>query len=399
VSRVCQHVNTTKMNDIPPYPLYNRTYNLYRLSPLHHGDTPLLADRTLRTHAKRLREQLKGDNVRGVQVDFASAEDTARLGPLEECRWDLLGDEDAWIDRYRQLQDPEASQLPPPTEPRGIEVSLEYETQSYNALLLRDPQNTTTPDGFSSLPLLLVKMPGPVRDVFLQYLRTAFDAHVAPLRLPSTFITGSMETYFRHLSASTSTQSIQDVVRQLNVQLAFPSTTTLLKHIDITIAAADVPGFVAQGKHARDKSFTAALSSYLAKHLALDISNPKVQISRVSCNSFHLGTERLKLAAPDTLADTSFSDEGGASQDASAGQLAVEEFVTSLTREAAGSGKFLPEDLSASLRDGTPSSTASSRTTRKKRAVSNVGILNGKRAKSKGKTNGQNEVDEEMDDL
>lgn len=93
------------MNDIPPYPLYNRTYNLFRLSPLHHGDAPLLADRTLRTHAKRLKEQLKGDNVRGVQVDFASAEDTARLGPLEECTWELLGDEDAWIDRHIQLQD------------------------------------------------------------------------------------------------------------------------------------------------------------------------------------------------------------------------------------------------------------------------------------------------------
>ncbi|KAF3039885.1 hypothetical protein E8E12_003372 [Didymella heteroderae] len=388
------------MSDIPPYPLYNRTYSLYRLSPLHHGDAPLLADRALRTHAKRLREQLKGDNVRGVQVDFARADDAARLGPLDECSWDLLGDEDAWIDRHRQLQDPEASQLPPPTEPRGIEVSLEYEAQSYNALLLRDPQNSAAPDGFSALPLLLVKMPGPVRDVFLQYLRTAFDAHVAPLRLPSTFITGSVETYFRHLSASTSTQTIQDVVRQLSVQLAFPNTTTLLKHIDVTIAAADVPGFVARGKHARDKPFTAALSSYLAKHLALDVSNPNVHISRVSCNSFHLGTERLKLAAPDTLADTSFSDEGGASQDASAGQLAVEDFVTSLIREAAGTGKFLPEDLSTSLRDGTPSSTASSRTTRKKRAVSIAATSNGnKRAKSKSKANGQNEVDEETDDL
>ncbi|KAJ4376948.1 hypothetical protein N0V86_006386 [Didymella sp. IMI 355093] len=388
------------MNDIPPYPLYNRTYSLYRLSPLHHGDTPLLADRILRTHAKRLREQLKGDNVRGVQVDFASADDTARLGPLEECSWDLLGDEDAWIDRHRQLHDPEASQLPSPTEPRGVEVTLEYETQSYNALLLRDPHNTTAPDGFSSLPLLLVKMPGPVRNVFLQYLRTSFDAHVAPLRLPSTFIVGSIETYFGHLSASTSTQTIQDFVRQLSVQLAFASTTTLLKHIDITIAAADVPGFVARGRHARGKPFTAALSSYLAKHLALDITNPKVQISRVSCNSFHLATERLKLAAPDTLADTSFSDEGGASQDASAGQLAVEEFITSLVREAAGSGRFLPDDLEASPRDGTPSSTASSRATRKKRAASSAAASNAnKQARLKSKTHDQNDAEDEIDDL
>ena len=43
------------MSDIPPYPLYNRTYSLFRLSPLHHGDAPLLADRALRTHAKRLK--------------------------------------------------------------------------------------------------------------------------------------------------------------------------------------------------------------------------------------------------------------------------------------------------------------------------------------------------------
>lgn len=389
------------MSDIPPYPLYHRTYSLYRLSPLHHGDAPLLAARALRTHAKRLQEQLKGDSVRGVQVDFA-AEDTARLGPLEECRWDLLGDEDAWIDRHSALLDPGASQLPPPTEVRGIEVSLEYEKQSYNALLLRDPANTTAPDGFSSLPLLLVKMPGPVREVFLQYLRTAFDAHVAPLRLSSTFITGSAETYFRQLSASTSTQTIQDVVRQLSVQLAFPNTTTLLKYIDVTIAAADVPGFVARGKHDRASPFTTALASYLAKHLALDVFHSRAQVSRISCNSFHLGTERLKLAAPDTLAETSFSDGSGASQDASAGQLAVEEFLTSLVREASGSGKFVPDDLTTTLRDGTPSSTASSKSGRRKRAVSSAGATNGNKKRTKAKSKPRdtsNNADEDMDDL
>ncbi|KAJ4355152.1 hypothetical protein N0V95_003174 [Ascochyta clinopodiicola] len=388
------------MNDIPPYPLYNRTYNLYRLSPLHHGETPLLAERTLRTHAKRLKEQLKGDSVRGVQVDFASAEDTAKLGPLEDCSWDLLGDEDSWIDHHRQLQDPEASQPSQPllsSEVRGIEVSLEYEKQSYNALLLRDSGNSVAPDGFSALPLLLIKMPGPVREIFLQYLRTTFDAHVAPLKLSSTFITASMETYFKHLSASTSTQSIQDVVRQLNVQLAFPDTTTLVKHIDVTIAAADVPGFVTRGKHARDKPFTTALSSYLAKHLALDVSHPKVQVSRISCNSFHLGTERLKLAAPDTLADTSFSDEGGASQDASAGQLAVEEFLTSLAREAAGSGKFLPEHLSTDPVESASSSTTSAKAGRRKRTVSTATATNGN---NKKRSTAKNiEADEDMDGI
>jgi hypothetical protein len=383
------------MADIPPYPLYHRTYTLFRLSPLHHGDAPLLADQSLRLHAKRLREQLKGDNVRGVQVDFAAADDTAKLGPLEECSWETMGDEDAWIDRHRQSIEPDASQ--PPSDlasdrARGIQVSLEYEKQSYNALLLRDPGATASPAGFTSLPLLLVKMPGPVRDIFLNYLRTAFDAHVAPLRLPSAFITSSIETYFKHLSSSTSTQTIQDVVRQLQIQLAFPTITTHVKHVEVAIAGADVPGFVTRGKllpGGADKPFTTALSHYLKTHLALDMSHPKTHISRISCNSFHLGTERLKLSAPDPLADNSFSDNVGASQDLSAGQHAVQDFYASLVREAAGSGKFLSEDVSDDQRDGTPSSTAS--TLRKRRATSNATALDAyrKKVKPRGKENGK----------
>lgn len=384
------------MAEVPPYPLYNRTYNLYRISPLHHGDAALLNEPSLRTHAKRLKEQLKGDSVRGVQVDFAASDETAKLGPLEECAWDTIGDEDAWIDQHRQSVDPDASQLTAalgPGKARGIEVTLEYEKQSYNALLLRDPGVTSSPNGFTSLPLLLVKMPGPVRDIFLNYLRTAFDAHVAPLKLPSSFITSSLEMYLRHLSSATSTQSISDVIRQLHVQLAFPTTTTLLKHIEITIAGADVPGFVSRGKllkDGRNTPFTTALSHYLSSHLALDLWHSKAHISRISCNSFHLGTERLKLSAPDPLGDTSFSDEGEASQDASAGQLAVHDFYTSLVREAAGSGKFLPGDIVDNHRDGTPSSTTSARAGRRKRAISNAAVGNGnqKKAKARGKENG-----------
>jgi hypothetical protein len=379
------------MAEIPPYPLYNRTYHLYRLSPLHHGDAPLLDDRSLRTHAKRLKEQLKGDNVRGVQVDFAAAaDDTAKLGPLEECTWETVGDEDAWIDRHGQSAE-EAGALQP-ERARGIDVSLEYEKQSYNALLLRDPGVTSSPAGFTSLPLLLVKMPGPIRDIFLNYLRTAFDAHVAPLKLPSAFLTSSLETYFKHLSSSSSTQTIQDVVRQLHIQLAFPASTSVLKHVELTIAGADVPGFVARGKLLKDgadKPFTTALSQYLKAHLALDTSHPKAHISRISCASFHLGTERLKLVAPEPLDENSFSDDAAAAQDMSAGQHAVQDFYAALVRQAAGSGKFLPDDL-AFGRDDTPSSTSSAPTGRKKRAISNASAVSGYRKKAnRGKENGK----------
>ncbi|KAJ4287737.1 hypothetical protein N0V90_012441 [Kalmusia sp. IMI 367209] len=392
------------MADIDPYPLYNRSYLLYRVSPLHHGDTPLLNDRSLKTHAKRLREQLKGDNVRGVEVDFAGTQDALpKLGPLEECDWDVIGDEDAWIDRQRQLVDPDASQLTtvvPAEQARGIEVSLRYEKQSYNALLLRDPRVTASPDGFTSLPLLLVKMPSAIRDIFLNYIRTGFDAHVAPLRLSSAFVTSSLETYFRHLSADNSGQSAQDVIRQLQVQLSFPNATTLLRHLEVTIAGRNVAGFPSRGrllKDVKEMPFTAALSAYIKKHLALDISHPKVQVSRISCATFTLGTDRLKLMAPDIL-DTS-SLEDSSMPDASGSQLAIEEFYASLVREATGTGKFLPDDLTADRRSSTPSSTTSTRVGRRKRAVSSAtaGARNTKRSKAREKENSRSELgDAEM---
>ncbi|PSN71398.1 hypothetical protein BS50DRAFT_282171 [Corynespora cassiicola Philippines] len=378
----------------PPYPLYNRTYQLFRLSPLYHGDGPLLDERVLRSHAKRLREQLKGDSVRGVEVDYAGTEGALPgLGPLEECDWDVLGDENAWISRYVHV---DSSQLSSAADApaRGIVVNLEYERQSYNAVLYRDPENTSSPDGFTALPLLLVKMPAPVRDVFLNYLRIAFDAHVAPLKLPSTYLTSVLEKYFDRLSAATSSQSIQHVIRQLHLQLSFPQISTVLKHVDISISSSDIARFVSSGKlrNPKESPFTVALTSYLKKHLALDLTHPKVHVSRVSCYSFTLGSDRFKLVAPDRESTSTLS----------ASELAAQDFVTSLVREATGTGKFLPDDFSGGLRSSTPSSTTSARDGRRKRAVSTTatGNANAKRSKPRGKENGKRpNGDEEMVDV
>jgi hypothetical protein len=364
-------------------------YTLYRVSPLHHGNTPLLDARSLRAYAKRLQEQLKGDNVRGVEVDFAGTEGALPdKGPLEECQWDMIGDEEAWIDLHNQPDEPMA-----PEKARGIEVNLEYEKQAYNALLLRDPNTTTSPEGFTSLPLLLVKMPAPIRDVFLNYLRTTFDAHVAPLRLSPAFLTSSLETYFRHLSTSTSTQTIPDVVQKLQVQLTFPRNNTLLKAIDISIASPDVAGFVSRGKllpNSQPGPFTSAFSAYLRKHLALDLSHPKVQISRIACHSFQLSTDRIRLGPPDIAGDISLSQDDDAPE-GSASQVAMEDFYTSLIHEASGTGKFLPDGIAEATRTSTPSSVKSAKVGRRKRAVSNAASQNvtPKRAKAHGKENGR----------
>jgi hypothetical protein len=391
-----------------PYPLYNRTYHLYRVSPLHHGDSPLLQDGALRTHAQRLRNQLKGDSIRGVEVDFASTEGALpNLGPLERCNWDILGDEDAWIERQRQLVDPEASEVAAsiaPEQARGLDISLEYERTSYNALLLRDPGTTSSPEGFTSLPLLMIKMPAPIREVVLNYLRTTFDAHISPLKLAPSFLTSTLETYFRHLGASASSQPIRDVIRQLQLQLSFPTSTALLKHLDITIASHDVPGFVTRGKHIPNSSptpFTAAITLYLRKHLALELSHPKVQISKITCGAFTLATDRLKLQVPD-ISDTSTTEDEA--PDLSPSQAAAEEFYAALVREATGTGKFLPQELAHVRASSTPSSDGNARVAGgrgRKRAVSTTASVNNnsKRSRARGKENGRGNQDVSMGGL
>ncbi|KAF2279268.1 uncharacterized protein EI97DRAFT_430362 [Westerdykella ornata] len=377
------------MAEIPPYPLYNRTYLLCRVSPLHTGGASLFDDQVLRSHAQRLKSQLKGDNIRGVEVDYGGSENAlGKLGPLEECTWQTIGDEDDWITRHRHLVDPDASQLSagtPAEQARGIQVTLEYEKTAYNALLLRDPSTTTSPEGFTSLPLLMLKMPAPIRTIFIHYLSTAFDAHVSTLRLPSTVLISTLESYFRRLSAPNSTQTIPDVIRQLQIQLSFPTTTTLLKHIDITLSAADVPLFVKRGKSLRpttDTPFTSALSLYLQTHLALTLSHPDVHITKITCAPITLSTDRVKISVPEVL-DVSMSEGDADAPEQSPAQLALQDLYEALVREAAGTGKFL-DSSSSPHRDEvasppTPFSSDSNpgkRAANRKRAVSTTSTAN-----------------------
>lgn len=386
--------------DVPPYPLYQRSYLLYRLSPLHHAHAALLHPAALDAHARRLREQLQGDRVRGVDVD-APQRDDGHLGPLQQCTWRLLGDEDAWIDSYRE---PATAALQPHLA-RGIHVALDFETQSCSALLLRDPQLSAAasaseaPHPPTALPLLLVRMPSTVRRVFLDYLATAFDAHVAPLRLSSSFLTSSLETYLRHLSHPGATHSVQDVIRQLHLQLSFPNATALLRHLDVTIAARDLPVFLRRASllgNARDTPFTSALAAYMKKHFALDISHPNVHVSRISCASFVLGTDRLKLSAPD-ISDASIASSD--TPEASAPELAVREFYASLVAEATGTANYLPSDFSPDTRSSTPSSVASTKADARKRAGSNANPSTRTTKRSRPRAQGNGESEPARDEL
>ncbi|KAF2136134.1 uncharacterized protein K452DRAFT_208309, partial [Aplosporella prunicola CBS 121167] len=300
------------MADVTPqYPLYNSTYTAYRLSPLYHGSRALLDELSLRTYAHRLRDLLKGDTLRGVDVGGFAGTDNGSTGALESCTWELLGDEAKWEEMHQHEQqdrgddDDDAPEVSI-AEARGIFVQLRYVKTTYTALLLRDPnaQQAPSAEGFTSLPLLLVRMPAALRTTFTDYLATTFDARVAPLKLRSAFLSATLEALLARLDADDRTSGPNTPLKTLQLQLAFPSVFAQgtgappLRCIDVSISRDDISEFFARGvrllsanpsllkQHQQQPTvtgpFTVALSHYLAKHLALPLSHPAVSLSKLS---------------------------------------------------------------------------------------------------------------------
>ncbi|KAH7039502.1 kinetochore complex Sim4 subunit Fta1-domain-containing protein [Macrophomina phaseolina] len=293
---------------IPKYPLYDATFTAYRLSPLYHGPNPLLEEPTLRMHARRLRDILRGDILRGVDIGGGNT-DGSTSGTLERCTWDLIGDEVSWQRLHQPGAEEQEAEQPgeltdapslAPSEARGIHVELRYQKATYTALLLRDPENpSATPPDFTSLPLLLVRMPAALRATFNTYLTTAFDTRLALLRLPSRFLCTTLESILCHTPTA-------DLLTRLQLQLSFPTacSAATLRNIDITLAPGDIASFVERGaallpsvrtkngsssnnnNNNNDKNniagpFTAALAAYLDTHLALDFAHEGVRAAKV----------------------------------------------------------------------------------------------------------------------
>src|ERR1700712_807588 len=207
----------------PVYPLYGSTFTLYRLSPLYHGNTSLLG--SLNIHARRLRDALTGDTLRGVQVaaELSGATNTNSSGALRTCTWDLLGDEAAWEVSHPQQDedDDEISTIPQVTvqEACGIHIDLRFEKAVHSAILLGDPLKKSAVSGFTSFPLLLVRMPVPIRDTFLQYLATTFDARIDAMKLRPSFL-GSVLERILERSGSEAPLDVDLFGKGLQIQLS-----------------------------------------------------------------------------------------------------------------------------------------------------------------------------------
>lgn len=304
------------MEQASPWQLFNTSWTLHKLSPLHHGkDFETLLDNpaALNAYATRLRDQLTGDVLAGLHANLMTTGDDAlaKTGALKGCLWQPISTGSGSSSRRAAASFP------------GILVTLEYENITYKAALLADAEALSRADvqreGSTFLPLLLTKFPSALRHTFITFLSSNFDTYCSNLRLPSPFLCAGLESFMDELrSASTSSaanETVEEVIRELQLTLAFsPSIAPALRSLNVSIARASLAGFLRDdsGKSKRTlreklrSPLIGNLTSYLETHLAMKldldgssqskVARQHVRLSKVACAAFVLGSEgRVKL--------------------------------------------------------------------------------------------------------
>lgn len=257
----------------PLTPFLNTTFSTHRLSPLYVGSQPLTQDR-IHTLSHRLRDFLVGDVVRGVELGLDRPTDDgamSRTGALEAVAisWITL---DSLVGPYpgrNQHQDGRERDHTPvggdsgdgqagdvsgssastgarasPGKARGLQISLQYEHAECAALLLPSTKDAATsedvaaavgqatsaanpllnfavgtPDqkgpAFLHLPLLLLRMPAPLKAAIIGFLSRTFDCRVSSLSLGTRSLVRALETWTGEHGPQTNVNSAKDVVLTL----------------------------------------------------------------------------------------------------------------------------------------------------------------------------------------
>jgi len=212
------------------------------------------------------------------------------------------------------------------TEQKALRLSLQYENALSIALLLPSIEEDQGNGAFIHLPLLLLRMPTPLKTVIADFLSNTFDCRISPLRLRNSDLVKTWEVWIQEAGLPTSGLLAKDAVLTLGFRLPESkkptdqdgsktevdgSDGTGIKSIDIIIPAHDLRQFLRAGKaldrgDATEHPFTDALAHYLKQHLAMDISHPGVRVARVASGGFVLSEGRLKMfASPDGTIATS----------------------------------------------------------------------------------------------
>ncbi|KAK3312575.1 kinetochore complex Sim4 subunit Fta1-domain-containing protein [Apodospora peruviana] len=421
--------------DVPLPPFYNTTFSAHRVSPLYIGKEELTSQR-LAVLAQRLRDILVGDVVRGVEVGLLHNNNTTddggvgamgRAGALEAVgiSWVSMAgvlDLGATTKSDWKAATAVAELRRKKDKKKGIHIMLRYENADCTALLVPELEPTASGVGdnntaakfyvggnndddddrqqqqqqetvgkhFVNLPLLLLRMPAPLKVVVADFLSSAFDCRVSSLRLGTRSMVRSWESWIRAAGLPTRGPLAKDVAISLGFWVPPPPAEEGgndedghqqlgLKSIDIIIPVAELRGFVDAGSanitstqkrkwaweddlrkrrklagrlyeegwewRRKDTAsteeqeddgeegqpFTEALGRYIDHHLGLNLFHPGVRVTRIACGGFVMSEARLKVFAPADLGE----ETDAASVSSSPGQRgAVLELLSGLVNKA-----------------------------------------------------------------
>ncbi|KAH6609845.1 siroheme synthase [Trichoderma cornu-damae] len=356
---------------------FNTTFSAHRVSPLYIGAQPLDQARLDRL-AHRLRDTLVGDVVRGVQIGL-EATDTpmGQVGPLKAVNF-------RWFRAADVLGDKISEDWGEPSEERmkGLWVEMQHENAAYVALLLpgfsHPPKGSGTSTAslwnmgldnpgmgeadrsqFLHLPLLLLRMPQPLKAVIGEWLSTTFDCRVTKLNLGTRTLVGLLEGWIQETGLPRADSGLvltlafnaplTDKGREAVLDLdgdpdgddegGGEAAEPGLRTMEISISASDLRRFLRAGKAlqksnqatASTVSSTAswehddrerrrlagphtddgwgwlkskerpayplmeALANHLNHHMALNLFHPSVRVTQVSCGGFVLSQSRIKI--------------------------------------------------------------------------------------------------------
>ncbi|KAI6247361.1 hypothetical protein HI914_03778 [Erysiphe necator] len=329
------------MNTSNNFVLYNTTFSLFRLSPFFTGSPIPPNDKMLANYAQNFRDVLSGEALRGIKmgIDNESAL-LSRAGSLQNVNWVILYGKD-----LIGIQTDENSLSEIEIEERGMLVTVSYENTKYRAIFLKDKDISNynidfTKNGFHHFPLLLLKMPVKLQKSFTDYLASTFDTRISSLFIGEECLKDCFEKYISdvclyQLSNDENMEmniKIENIIKDTVLRLGFdlPNGSTLLKTIDIQVPSKDLSNMIRMSKTASQVQFFEVIGDYLRAHLALDIQNSKVRITRISCAAFILDAEgKFKLTQPSSI------DEINAQQRAN--RILISALIKAST------GNFIPE--------------------------------------------------------
>ncbi|PHH82593.1 hypothetical protein CDD82_5518 [Ophiocordyceps australis] len=350
--------NATETEEANTPPFFNTTFSTHRVSPLYIGPEPLTQAR-LDSLAQRLRDTLVGDVVRGIQIGLEATDTPA--GQVGTLRAVTIG----WFQPDNVLGQAATSAADQDLEweqQRGLWISIQHENAAYAALLMpglangapakrpvwaTEPQLDVNNKHFLDLPLLLLRMPQPLKAVVGEWLSTTFDCRVNQLSLGTKTLVNVLEGWINTVGLASKGPDLSlrlsfNLPRRRDDRSREPGSETDgeegeagLRTMEVAISSADLQRFVVAGQaegpyragasaswqgDARQRRilagsntddgwgwradegtesskhpFTEALARYLDHHLALNLFHPSVRVVQVTCGAFVLAQSRLKV--------------------------------------------------------------------------------------------------------